>query len=99
MAHTTCEMMWMMTLLGELDFCEDGLMSMYCDNQAVIYIASNPAFHKRTKHIEVDCHFVRNVVARKLFSTFFTPSLEEVADMFTKHVAPRVFLIYVTSRV
>ena len=47
----TCELMWLKTLLGKLGFSEDGPISIYCDNQAAIYIANNPFFHERTKHI------------------------------------------------
>ena len=49
MAHTTCEMMWLKTLLGEHEFSEDGPMPMYCDNHVAIYIPNNPVFHERTK--------------------------------------------------
>jgi len=69
----------------------DGLRLMYCDNWAVMYIASNPIFHERTKYIEVDYHFVRDAVSRKLISILFTPSFEELTHMFTKHVPSRVF--------
>ena len=64
----------------------DGPMPMYCNNQVVIYIASNPFFHERTKHTEMNCHFVRDAMSRKLISTLFT-SYEKLADMFI----PRVF--------
>ena len=61
--HTTCEMMWLKTLMietlmTEFGFLETGLMPMHWDNQVAIYIANNPIFHEKTKHIEVDCHFV-----------------------------------------
>ena len=56
MAHTLCELMWIKHLLEELRFVVKLPMTMHCDNQATIYIASNPVFHERTKHIEVDCH-------------------------------------------
>ena len=57
-AHTSCELMWIKHLLEELRFVVKLPMTMHCDNQAAIYIASNPVFHERTKHIEVDCHIV-----------------------------------------
>ncbi|XP_073220110.1 secreted RxLR effector protein 161-like [Cicer arietinum] len=59
MALTTQELIWLIHLLQELHFCNIGTMSLICDNQAALHIASNPGFHERTKHIEIDCHFVR----------------------------------------
>ena len=58
MADTSCDLMWLKHFLEELMFEVQLTMSMYYDNQIVIRIASNPVFHGRTKHIEVDCHIV-----------------------------------------
>ena len=44
-------------------------MPMYCDNQAAIFIFGNLAFHERTKHIEIDCHFIRDKVLMGVIST------------------------------
>ena len=62
MAHTSCAFMWIKHLLKELRFVVKLPMTMHCDNQATIYIASNPVFHKQTKHIEVDCHITQEKV-------------------------------------
>jgi len=66
-------------------------MFMYCNNHAAIYIAHNHVFHEKDKHIEVNCHFVRDAVARKLISTPFTSFSKDVVDMFTKPVTPSIF--------
>ena len=84
MAHTASEMMWLKNLMVELGLNVNGPLPMHCDNQAIIHIASNPVFHERTKHIEVDCHFVREAVMSKRICTPYTPSSEQVAYIFTK---------------
>ena len=54
----TCELMWLKQLLQELRFGKDGQMMVVRDNQAALHIASNLVFQEKTKHIEVDCHFI-----------------------------------------
>ncbi|KAG2396416.1 uncharacterized protein HKW66_Vig0226910 [Vigna angularis] len=54
MASATCELVWLKQLLNELKFGDVTHMTLICDNQAALHISSNPVFHERTKHIEVD---------------------------------------------
>lgn len=84
MAHTACEMLWVKSLLQEMGFSSSKPMKIDCDNQAAMYIASNPVFHERTKHFEVDCHFVRDMVMRKQIVTSFVRSNAHPGDVFTK---------------
>ena len=85
MAQTACEMMWLRSLLIDLDFSVDRHMPMYCGNQAAIYITNNPIFHERTKHIRVDCHYVREMVMNGIIVTSYTKSSsDQFADIFTK---------------
>jgi len=80
MAHTACEIVWLKNLLIELGFKQPIPMSMHCDNQHVIYVAQNPVFHERTKHIEVNNHFVRDAWTTKVVMFQFTPSSKQLAD-------------------
>ena len=59
MANAKCELLWLKHLLQELKFSEIWPMELVCDNQSALYLSSNPIFHERTKHIEVNCHFIR----------------------------------------
>ncbi|XP_019170478.1 PREDICTED: uncharacterized protein LOC109166047 isoform X2 [Ipomoea nil] len=62
MAHVTCEITWVHNVLKEVGVEVMKPIRLWCDNQAAIHISNNPVFHERTKHIEVDCHFVREKV-------------------------------------
>ncbi|KAM2986072.1 hypothetical protein FF2_006398 [Malus domestica] len=84
MASTACELIWLKSLLFALGFPHQQPMSLHCDNQDAMHIASNPVFHKRTKHIEVDYHYVRNQVQSKVIDTHYTRSHGQLADIFTK---------------
>ena len=85
MALATCELIWLKHLLQELRFGKDEQMKLICDNQAV------PIFHERTKHIEVDCHFIREKIASGCISTSFVNSNDQLADIFTKSLrGPRI---------
>src|SRR4051812_15923210 len=58
LAAATCELQWFLYLLQDLHVTCTKTPVLYCDNQSAIHIASNPIFHERTKHLEIDCHLV-----------------------------------------
>lgn len=91
MAHDTCELLWLKHLLEELKFCELGHMELKCDNQSTLHLSSNPIFHERTKHIEVDCHFIREKILSDIIKTSSISSNDQLADIFTKPLqGPRI---------
>lgn len=83
-AHTSCEFLWSRSLLQEMGMVVHSPLTMYYDNQAAIHIASNPVFHERTKHIEVDCHFIQDLVMRKQVVTPYIKSEDPLGYLFTK---------------
>ena len=90
----TCELIWLKQLLQELRFEKDGQMTFVCDNQVALHIASNPVFHERTKHIEVDYHFIREKIVSGCMTISFVNSSDQQTDIFTKSLrGPRIQFI------
>ena len=84
MTQSVCEIMWLHQLLMEVGSKTVVPAKLWCDNQAALHIASNPVFHERTKHIEIDCHFVCEKIQFGLISTRYVKTREQLGDIFTK---------------
>ncbi|XP_024164269.1 uncharacterized mitochondrial protein AtMg00810 [Rosa chinensis] len=84
LAHASAETTWLGFLLYELGVHIQYPILLYCDNLSATYMASNPVFHARTKHIELDYHFLREKVALGSHQVHFIPSIDQPADLLTK---------------
>jgi hypothetical protein len=83
-ANATAEVMWIQTLMKKIGLKCPSMARLWCDNIGAKYLSANPVFHARTKHIEVDYHFVRERVASNLLQIDYIPTGDQVAAGFTK---------------
>ncbi|PRQ19236.1 putative RNA-directed DNA polymerase [Rosa chinensis] len=91
MAHGVCEMLWLRHLLRDLGFKQKKVMPIYYDNKAAIEIAHNPIQHDRTKHVEVDRHFIKEKLDGQIISFPFVPTKEQLANILTKAISSKTF--------
>ena len=96
MATTTCELTWILHLLQDLHIKHDKPVLLYCDNQVALHIAANLVFHERSKHIEADCHVVRNRIIDGTLKTFYVSTKNQLADVFTKALGVENYLRLIT---
>jgi hypothetical protein len=90
-ANTAAELLWIRSLLKELRLTLSGPLKIWCDNIGAIYLSVNPIFHARTKHVAIDFHFVRELVASKDLEILFVPSTDQIADVLTKPLVSKRF--------
>lgn len=84
MANTAAELIWLTHLLQELHALPPDRPTLLCDNRSAIFLTQNPISHKRVKHIELDYHFLRELVTAGKLHARFIPTKLQVADIFTK---------------
>ena len=88
----TAELIWIKYLLRELQFQLSSTPILWCDNVGVTYLASNPVFHARTKHVEIDYHFVREQVNSQELRIGYISTKDQAADILTKPLPKNRFL-------
>ena len=97
LADGTAEILWIRALLSDLHFSSDPMTILWCDNLGATYLSVNPIFHARTKHVEVDYHFVHDRVAKKEIAVWFISSQDQLADVLTKPL-PHASFTYFRSK-
>ena len=96
-ANAVAEASWLRQLLSELHSPLRRATLVYCDNISAVYMTSNPVQHQRTKHIEIDLHFVRERVAVGYLRVLHVPTSSQYADIFTKGLPSSVFTEFRSS--
>lgn len=84
LATVVCEVIWVLKIFKDLNITTLTPVKVLCDNKSALQIAANPVFHERTKHFEMDLHFVREKILNGVIKTERVESSENVADIFTK---------------
>uniref|UniRef100_A0A1S8ACK4 Cysteine-rich RLK RECEPTOR-like protein kinase n=1 Tax=Citrus limon TaxID=2708 RepID=A0A1S8ACK4_CITLI len=84
MSAACSEIIWLRGLLTELGFSQHQPTPLHADNTSAIQIAANPVYHERTKHIEVDCHSIREAYDRQVITLPHISTTLQIADIFTK---------------
>lgn len=96
-ANAVAETSWLRQLLHELHCPPQHATVVYCDNISAVYLSTNPVQHQRTKHIEIDLHFVRDRVATGAVRVLHVPTSSQYADVFTKGLPSSLFTEFRSS--
>ena len=91
LAHGVCERMWLKRLLEDLKIKIDGPVKILCDNKSAISMAKDPVQHDKTKHVEIDRHFLSEKIEEKVIYLLYVSSADQAADIFTKPLPRQLF--------
>jgi hypothetical protein len=91
MSKGLCEILWIKGLLKKLGYPLETEIKIYCDNKAEIIIANNQVQRDRTKHVEVDRHFIKQKLDEKTVIFSFVKSEDQLANILTKTISSKVF--------
>ena len=81
MATTTCELQWCASILQDFDVSIPLHVPLWCNNHVALHITHNPVFYERTKHLEIDCHLMReNFCSELLFPQHISYSSQPVDE-------------------
>lgn len=97
MALTCCEVTWFSSLLKDIGLTNLPPTIIKSDNQAALSIVANPVLHERTKHIEIDCHFIRDKIHEGAVTTTHVPSHSQLTDILTKPLTGSSIIIFFVS--
>jgi hypothetical protein len=96
-ANGVAEAAWLQQLLAELYSPLSRSMLVYCDNVSAVYLSTNLVQHQRTKHVEIDLHFVRDYVAAGAVRVLHVPTTSQFTDIFTKGLPSSTFAEFRSS--
>ena len=84
LGSASCEIILILKVLHDLGYSKLVPVDLLCDNESAIKLALNPIFHDKTKHFEVDVHFIREKIAKCVIQLVKVESKENVSDILTK---------------
>lgn len=97
MVQGICELIWLKILLGELCVTTTNPILLYYDNKAIISIVQNLVHHDKTKHVKVNCNFIKEKIESRMLNMVYKPTREQATDILTKRL-PRQDFNKLTSK-
>src|SRR5271163_3702934 len=97
LSQATREAIWLRTLLAELNYTQEHATTLFEDNQSAIALTKNPIHHARSKHIDIQHHFIREKIKSNKIEVSYMPTDDMIADALTKLLACTKFIKFANA--